>query len=475
MANRTDPLAAQVHSTNPQFLIEKILRTRIYESVYWKEKCFGLTAETLIDRAVLLDGLGGTYSHNAKPTPFMCLVLKLLQIQPDKSIAVEYIRQEDYKYLRALGAFYLRLTGRAEEVYRYLEPLLNDYRKLAVRSVSGWTLTHMDEFVDELLTAEHVCDVALPRLARRDALVRSGVLGERVSALEEDLDGEDGEDARGAGGERAGAGAGAGAGPGGVGGEDGPRGAADEEEEDVDDGGGDNDDERMAGVRGRQEDAGVAAAPVSLPPAHTSSASAARDGGVGGGLGPSRAPTVGPKGAPETGSTLDDDDRRGGGRRSRSRERERERDRDRRGSRERRSRSRSRSRSRDRDRDRDRDRSRDHRRRDRSRSRSRDRHHRHHNRDSSHRHRSRSRSHDRHRERRSSRSRSRERDVGRGGMDGHVAHAAPPQQQQRGFQPRVAAPAPAAPAQGARPPPAEGSVEYWNQMRAKLGLKPLKP
>jgi pre-mRNA-splicing factor 38A len=97
MANSTDPLARSVHGTNPQNLIEKILRTRIYANQYWKEHCFALTAETVLDKAVELEYVGGTFSHNAKPTPFICLVLKLLQIQPDKEVVVEYIKNEDYK------------------------------------------------------------------------------------------------------------------------------------------------------------------------------------------------------------------------------------------------------------------------------------------------------------------------------------------------------------------------------------------
>jgi hypothetical protein len=36
------------------------------------------------------------------------------------------------RYVRALGAFYLRLVGKPLDVYSYLEPLLNDYRKLRV-------------------------------------------------------------------------------------------------------------------------------------------------------------------------------------------------------------------------------------------------------------------------------------------------------------------------------------------------------
>lgn len=43
MANRTVKDANSIHGTNPQYLVEKIIRTRIYESKYWKEECFGLT------------------------------------------------------------------------------------------------------------------------------------------------------------------------------------------------------------------------------------------------------------------------------------------------------------------------------------------------------------------------------------------------------------------------------------------------
>lgn len=86
-----------------QNLIEKILRMKIYNSVYWKEHCFGLTAESLVDKAVEINHLGGTFGGQRKPTSFMCLVLKLLQLQPDREIIVEFIKNEDYKYVRVLG------------------------------------------------------------------------------------------------------------------------------------------------------------------------------------------------------------------------------------------------------------------------------------------------------------------------------------------------------------------------------------
>jgi pre-mRNA-splicing factor 38A len=39
------------------------------------------------------------------------------------------------RYLRALTAFYIRLTFKSIDVYETLEPLLSDYRKLRVRNV----------------------------------------------------------------------------------------------------------------------------------------------------------------------------------------------------------------------------------------------------------------------------------------------------------------------------------------------------
>lgn len=192
MANRTDPTAKNIRGTNPQNLVEKILRSKIYQHTYWKEQCFGLTAETLVDKAMELDHLGGTYGGNRKPTPFMCLVMKMLQIQPEKDIVVEFIKNEDYKYVRVLGAFYLRLTGTDIDVYRYLEPLYNDYRKLRKKLTDGkFALTHMDEVIDELLTKDYSCDIAMPRIKKRWTLETLAALEPRKSVLEDDFEEEE--------------------------------------------------------------------------------------------------------------------------------------------------------------------------------------------------------------------------------------------------------------------------------------------
>ena len=69
------------------------------------------------------------------------------------------------RYVRVLGALYLRLVGASLEVYNYLEPLYNDYRKLKVMNRTGQLqLSHVDEFVDELLRNDRSCDIILPRI-----------------------------------------------------------------------------------------------------------------------------------------------------------------------------------------------------------------------------------------------------------------------------------------------------------------------
>jgi hypothetical protein len=47
-----------------------------------------------------------------------------------------------------------RFVGKPADVYEFLEPLYNDYRKLRSRLVSGWEVSYMDELIDQLLTSE---------------------------------------------------------------------------------------------------------------------------------------------------------------------------------------------------------------------------------------------------------------------------------------------------------------------------------
>ena len=185
----TGPL---IRGLNPATLLDTPLRDRITDSLFWKESCFGLNAATLLDRATELTYVGGTYGLSMKPTPFICLAFKLLTLTPEKPIVLEYLGRggEEWKYVRALASFYVRLTFDSVDVYKTLEPLLEDKRKLRRRRKEGYTLTYMDEFVDELLTKDRVCGTSLWKLPSRQVLEDEGRLEERISPLQGELDEE---------------------------------------------------------------------------------------------------------------------------------------------------------------------------------------------------------------------------------------------------------------------------------------------
>ncbi|KAJ7231471.1 PRP38 family-domain-containing protein [Mycena haematopus] len=143
MANTTVQGALSIHGQNPQFLVETVIRNRIWESQYWKEHCFALTAESIIDKAIELKFIGGVYGGNQRPTDFLSLLLKCFK---------------------------------SSQRRRFWW--------------NGYSLTFMDEFVDQLLTEERVCDIILPRLTKRSTLEENGEIGPRQSRLLDALEGK---------------------------------------------------------------------------------------------------------------------------------------------------------------------------------------------------------------------------------------------------------------------------------------------
>ncbi|RYO81243.1 hypothetical protein DL762_007241 [Monosporascus cannonballus] len=167
-------------------IMEKAVRERIVESYFWKEQCFGLNEADVVDRvAEHVSFVGGTYGDAQRPSPFLCLAFKLLQLGPGDDVLQEYLAfgGERFKYLRALAAFYVRLTRRPEDVYRTLEPLLEDRRKLRRRGRAGTSLTFVDQFVDDLLTKDRVCATSLWQMPKREILEDLDLLEPRVSPL----------------------------------------------------------------------------------------------------------------------------------------------------------------------------------------------------------------------------------------------------------------------------------------------------
>ena len=65
--------------------------------------------------------------------------------------------------MRALGAFYMRMTGSSLDCYKYLEPLLNDYRKIRIQNKMGGMYL-VCEFKYIYIYISEVCTVPYARV-----------------------------------------------------------------------------------------------------------------------------------------------------------------------------------------------------------------------------------------------------------------------------------------------------------------------
>ena len=167
--------------------VELILRNRVFNSYYWKEKCFGLTSETIIDKILELKYIGGMNHSSNQPTDFICLFIKLLQLNPSEEIIDEYLSEPDLKYLRALTALFIRFAYPPVKIYTKLEKLYCDYKKLVILKSKGYAIIHMDEYIDSLLNEEHIFEISLPKIPKRSVLEENGELKPYVSVLENEL------------------------------------------------------------------------------------------------------------------------------------------------------------------------------------------------------------------------------------------------------------------------------------------------
>ncbi|KXJ76931.1 hypothetical protein RP20_CCG008688 [Aedes albopictus] len=128
-----------------------------------------LAAELLVDKADIRL-LGGVFGGNLKPTTFLCLIVKMLLILPEKNIVVEFITRRvqvcsgAWGVLPAAGWF---LAGLLQV------PGTADNRKLRLQNRMGhFELVHMEGF-NELLQEERACDIIFPRIQKQDVLEKN--------------------------------------------------------------------------------------------------------------------------------------------------------------------------------------------------------------------------------------------------------------------------------------------------------------
>ena len=144
-------------------------------------------AVEFVGRAKAIAYCGSVFGKFDRPTNFVCLLLRMLQIGIDRDTAMEYLYCKSFVYLRLLGAFYIRLVEEPVFVYQALEKLYCDFQDVVYRTETGaFEKTSIDEVVDLLLTKQRVHGVALPRLQPRAFLEKRGLLQPYVSPLDVD-------------------------------------------------------------------------------------------------------------------------------------------------------------------------------------------------------------------------------------------------------------------------------------------------
>ncbi|KAG7665321.1 uncharacterized protein J8A68_001009 [[Candida] subhashii] len=184
---------------NKAHLIEPIIRHRIQDSIFYKQYLFLSNESTILP--IIIDQVKyifGTES-NGRPSPFLCCLLRLLELEPKKEIIGAYLTQmgyNEFKYLTALSLIYIRLVYPSQEIYEIFDGYFKDSRKLRMKLKSPifdeksglpvrYKLTHMDEWVDHLLTKERVIDIILPRLIPRIVFVQQDILPPRKYHIQE--------------------------------------------------------------------------------------------------------------------------------------------------------------------------------------------------------------------------------------------------------------------------------------------------
>ncbi|CCH45014.1 Pre-mRNA-splicing factor [Wickerhamomyces ciferrii] len=143
---------------NSILLIEKIIRERIFDSLYWKQYCFNVNAALILDRCVEIRCVGGLET-SGKPMGFICLLVKLIQLMPQREIIEFYLNQGKFKYLKVLAMVFIRLVYRDGGL---LKKQLNDYRKVRLYEHGEYKLSYVDEIADKLLNDEMFIGLNLP-------------------------------------------------------------------------------------------------------------------------------------------------------------------------------------------------------------------------------------------------------------------------------------------------------------------------
>lgn len=166
-------------------LCEPIIRHRVQDSLFYKQHLHLTNEQTILSVVVThVQYIGGTDSNN-RPSPFLCCLVRLLEIEPSSDIVELFLTQNGYnefKYLTALAIIYSRMVNGAG-FFHLFDRYITDFRKLRYQNkqpqiVNGvpinYSIKHMDEWVDDLINEERVVDIKIPHLGPRLLYVERG-------------------------------------------------------------------------------------------------------------------------------------------------------------------------------------------------------------------------------------------------------------------------------------------------------------
>jgi len=150
---------------------------RIKKSYFWKIYLESIEFEKWLLMALNLSSIGCFLKNGKYPTKFICLVIKLHEFKPSFSMIKEFIKNDSNLIIRLLGAFYIRLYYRPLLIYKLLEPLYYDYRRVPVQIDHSKTkMICVDIIIDSLLNKTYVMGIKLNSLVKRNIFEKHKLL-----------------------------------------------------------------------------------------------------------------------------------------------------------------------------------------------------------------------------------------------------------------------------------------------------------
>lgn len=173
-------------------LVEPIVRQRILDLLFYKQHLHTANEAALLAVAAHeVHFVAGTDAMG-RPSPFLCCLLRMLELEPAADIVRLFLEQNGYaefKYVTALALVYCRMAWSSADFFKVHDEYIADYRRLrrmlhSPRFEEGiprhYDVFCVDELADELAEKGRVVDLAMPHLTPRLVLIGRNEAAPRV-------------------------------------------------------------------------------------------------------------------------------------------------------------------------------------------------------------------------------------------------------------------------------------------------------